>query len=75
MALPPHKLDDVFENIDTAETAFMADDDVKEAFAKAKAEYYETKSTQDANPGIVGSSPSQAARAAFLQTLNDSPRG
>ena len=25
MALPPHKLDDVFENIDNAEDAFLAD--------------------------------------------------
>lgn len=75
MALPPHKLDDVFEDIDNAESAFMADSDVKEAFAKAKAEYLEVQNTIKANPQICGSSPAQAARAAFLQTLNDSPRG
>ncbi len=74
MALAPHKLDDVFAQINKAETAFLADADVKEAFAKAKAEYLETKNTIDANPGIMGASPAQAARVAFLQTLNNSPR-
>jgi len=75
MALPPHKLDDVFADIDNAERAFLADSDVKEAFAKARAQYLETKNLQDANPQLTGASPAQAARVAFLQTLNDSARG
>ncbi|MEP3480092.1 MAG: hypothetical protein ABJZ55_12650 [Fuerstiella sp.] len=74
MALPPHKLDDVFQNVENPEEAFLADSDVKEAFEKAKAKYKESKEFQEANPGLMSASPEQAARVVFMQSLNDSDR-
>ena len=74
MALPTHKLDDVFENIDDPENAFLLDTDVKTAFEKAKKAYREAKEAQAATPQLVGASPAQLARVSFLQSLNDSER-
>ena len=71
MALPPHKLDDVFETIDNAETAFLADSHVKAAFAAAKAAYRTTENDIKDNPGLMGPGPNQAARVAFLDYLNE----
>ncbi len=70
MALPPHKLDEVFKNTSDPESAFLKSPHVEAAFAAAAAAYNKTDSDIADNPGLVGPTPWQAARVAFLEALN-----
>ena len=74
MAMEPHKLDDVFSDVENVEAAFMASESVKDAFARAKAKFVEVQRDSEANPGKCGESPAQSARVEFFDTLNDSPQ-
>lgn len=70
MALPPHWLDDIFRNPQTAERNFASHPKVKHAFAAAAAAYHETQKTLNDNPGMCGGGPDQMARAAFLEIID-----
>jgi hypothetical protein len=69
MAQPPHWLDDVFENIESAKESFMDHSRVKAAFEAAEAAHARTKADQEEMPQLMGSSPAQAARDAFIEGL------
>ena len=68
--MPPHWLDDVFQAPDKAAAALVATDRYKEAIAKAQAAFYEAQEFATKNPKVVGASPAQKARVAFLESLN-----
>ena len=68
--MAPHWLDDVFQNPDEATSALAASDRFKEAVAKAQAAFREGEEFQKKNPKVVGPSPAQKARVAFLEALN-----
>jgi chemotaxis methyl-accepting protein methylase len=68
--LAPHWLDDVFQTPEKATTELAASDRFKEAVAKAQAAYYEAEEIRKKNPKVVGSTPAQQARVAFLEMMN-----
>ena len=68
--MAPHWLDDVFQAPDKAATELAARDRFKEAVAKAQAAYYEAEEFHKKNPKVVGSTPAQQARVAFLEAMN-----
>lgn len=68
--LAPHWLDDVFQSPENAATALTATDRFKEAVAKAQAAFYEGQEFQKKNPKVMGGSPAQKARVAFLEAMN-----
>ena len=68
--MAPHWLDDVFEVPDKAVESLAAADRFKKAVAKAQAAFYAAQEDQKKNPGIVGGSPAQQARVAFLEAVD-----
>lgn len=68
--LPPHWLDDVFQYPDQAISKLTASGRFKEAIARAQAAYYEREAFQKQNPQVVGGSPAQEARIAFLAAIS-----
>ena len=68
--LPPHWLDDVFKTPEKAVATLTASVRFKEAVEKAQAAYKEGEEFHKNNPSVVGSSPTQKARVAFLEALN-----
>ncbi len=68
--MAPHWLDDVFDVPKNAAAALTATDRFKEAIAKAQAAFDEAQEFQKKNPDIVGGSPAQQARVAFLKAIN-----
>jgi hypothetical protein len=70
--MAPHWLDDVFQAPDKAATALVATDRFKAAVAKAQAAYHEAEEFHKKNPKVVGGSPAQQARVAFLEAMNAS---
>ncbi len=68
--MAPHWLDDVFDVPENAATALTATGRFKEALAKAQAAFYEAQEFQKNNPKLVGGSPAQQARVAFLKAIN-----
>ena len=67
--MAPHWLDDVFDVPDQAATALTRSDRFKEAIAKAQAAFYECQEFQKRNPHVIGGSPAQQARVAFLEVV------
>jgi hypothetical protein len=73
-ALPPHALDSAFDGPDTTkgfDEGLLNNDHYKKAVKaalKAKADAIEAKKK---NPDLVGPSPQQAARKAFLEALTE----
>ncbi|HAH47938.1 hypothetical protein [Gimesia sp.] len=63
MALPPHELDLVFEDIDTI------DQKISVAIEEAKRSYTEQEGSIKESPGLAGPTPAQAARMAFIESL------
>lgn len=70
MALPPHWLDEVFEFPDTSVKSFLKSDRLWRAFEKAKVAYEQQKEAIDKTPNLIGPSPAQSARQAFLDSLD-----
>ncbi len=70
--LPPHWLDDVFTSIDRCEDKLVGSSQFNSAIAQAKSAYQEAVVFQKANPKVVGASPAQKARQAFLEAINGS---
>jgi len=68
--LPPHWLDDVFGSIDRCEDQLIGSSQFKSAMAQAKSAYHDAVEFQKANPKVVGASPAQKARQAFLEVIN-----
>jgi len=68
-ALRPHWLDDIFEDPSAAAEKFSAHERVAEAFEKAQKAFQSQKEAYEKNPQLVGPSPAQAARKAFLEAL------
>jgi hypothetical protein len=68
--LPPHWLDKVFSEIDHCEDQLTGSSQFKTAISKAKTAYREAVEFQKANPNVVGASPAQKARQAFLEVIN-----
>jgi hypothetical protein len=68
--MAPHWLDDVFHRPENATASLNASDRFKEAIAKAQAAFYEAEEFRKKNPKVVGSSPAQQARVAFLEAVN-----
>ncbi len=68
--MAPHWLDDVFESPDKAVETLLASGRFKAAVAKAHAAFLETEDLLKKNPEVVGTSPAQQARDAFLKALN-----
>jgi hypothetical protein len=63
MALPPHELDPVFQDIATAKERIVAAcDAAADAHSKRRQELAK-------NPGLMTGSPAQAAREEFLKSL------
>lgn len=60
---PPHELDPAFEDIATVDVRFQT------AVDKAKKAFSEQDEFNQQNEGVVGPSPAQAARDAFLKSL------
>ena len=69
--MPPHWLDDVFKTPEKAVATLTVADRFKEAIEKAQAAYNEGQEFHKKNASVVGSSPSQKARVAFLEALNE----
>ncbi len=69
--MPPHWLDDVFKSPDKAVATLTASVRFQEAVKKAQAAYDEGQEFHKKNPSVVGSSPAQKARVAFLEALNE----
>lgn len=69
MALPPHWLDKVFETPEIAAEKLLRGQRVWKAFDEAKAAYERQKEALEENPKLIGASPAQAARQAFLESL------
>ena len=67
--MAPHWLDDVFQSPDTATTTLLASDRFKEAVAKGQAAFYEGQEFHKKNPKVMGGSPAQQARVAFLEAM------
>ena len=63
MALPQHELDPVFEDMENI------DQKLSIAVEKAKQAFAEQKTSHEESPGMVGPSPAQAARVAFIESL------
>lgn len=70
MALPPHWIDKIFNNIDDCERQLIFSSQFKDAISKAKKAYIETVELQKTNPNVIGASPAQEARLAFLKIIN-----
>jgi len=70
--LPPHWLDSVFENIANCETKISENSHFKEAISEAKSAHKEAVDFQKKNPGMIGPSPAQKARQAFLEIMDAS---
>jgi hypothetical protein len=69
LMMAPHWLDDVFESPDTAVQTLLASGRFKAAVAKAQAAFHEAQDFLKKNPGVVGGSPAQQARVAFLEAV------
>jgi len=70
--MSPHWLDEVFENgADGAESRITSSPQWKDALSKAQTAFDETKKMLDENPRVVGASPAQAARQAFIEALQN----
>lgn len=67
--MAPHWLDDVFESPKTAVETLLDSARFKAAIAKAQAAFYEAQDFLKKNPGVMGSSPAQQAREAFLEAM------
>ncbi len=68
--LSPHWLDEVFVTPADVVTALTGASRFKEAVAKAQAAFYEAEDFLKKNPNVVGSSPAQQARVAFLEAFD-----
>ena len=68
--LPPHWLDSFFENIVDCERKISESSHFKQAISKAKSAHKEAVDFQKKNPGMVGPSPAQKARQAFLEIMD-----
>lgn len=68
--MAPHWLDQVFESPDSAAKTITEVDRFKEAIAKAQAAFYEGQEFRKKNPKVMGGSPAQQARVAFLEALS-----
>lgn len=69
MALPPHWLDDVFERPETAVQKLLRGERLWRALEEAKDAYERQKQAFEQQPKLIGASPAQAARQAFLESL------
>ena len=70
MALPPHWLDNVFTNPKDFVKNFLGSKQLWDAFTAAEKAYQSQKEALDKQPNLIGPTPNQAARQAFLDALN-----
>jgi hypothetical protein len=69
--LAPHWLDEVFKNPKKLQDDFVNCPRFKKAIQNAAKAFQETQEDMKAELGFYGPTPEQAARVAFLETLND----
>jgi hypothetical protein len=75
-AMPPHPLDKAFARGNTANdmtNGLLNNDWFKNAVKAAEKAKQERMAAVRQNPNMVGPTPDQAARQAFLDTLNQAP--
>lgn len=68
--MAPHWLDEVFDDAAKASAKFSASPKLTAAFALAVERFMETSEFLKNNPCVIGASPQQAARQAFLEHLD-----
>lgn len=69
--LQPHWLDDLFAEPEKFPEMLVNSDGFKKAVEKAAKAFEESKENTKMMPGVSKPSAEQAARVAFLETLND----
>jgi len=67
---PPHWIDEIFENPQAVTAAITHHERFLGAIAAGQAAFYETEEFLKKNPKVIGSSPPQAARNAFLDSFS-----
>lgn len=72
--LPHHWIDDIFSSLEFSEIEnsinLVNSEKFRDAISKARVAFQEVKEEQERNPEVIGCSPAQAARIAFLNVLN-----